>query len=348
MTVLEALAARLAMPGWEVLPGWQLAEPAEGRLRRPPHGPFQRVWWSLQATGQVLRRAWWIARHRPDVVSIHAADRPAMCLLAARLALTRRCYLSWHTSGTPLPGPKLLRRLAARLASGVILVSPEAAAQAEREGIPSRKVLCIAPGVPIPPPHGDAHARARAAYGLPPDGFVLLSAGRLVEAKGFSDLIRTLPDLPDARLVVAGEGPEKETLRMLAESLAPGRVVFSGWLDRRALDGLYAAADVFVLPSRRDAFGTVYIEAAMHGLPSVACDVDGVRETVLHGQTGLLVPAGDVAALTLALGQLQRDRSLLRALGEAARERAIREFTEDRMVSEYKRALGPQPWRPAP
>jgi glycosyltransferase involved in cell wall biosynthesis len=99
---------------------------------------------------------------------------------------------------------------------------------------------------------------------------------------------------------------------------------------------LLAAADVFVLPSRIEGFGLVYIEAAMHGVPSVGCAVGGVPEAIADGVTGLLVPPGDVDALRDAIVNLRTHPEWRARLGATARTRALTEFTDHRMYQCYR------------
>ena len=95
-----------------------------------------------------------------------------------------------------------------------------------------------------------------------------------------------------------------------------------------------AAADVFALPSRREGFGLVYVEAALHGVPSVGCAVGGVTDVIAHGETGLLVPPEDADALAGTLRRLADDPRWRRRLGAAAGPEAA-EFTEPVMADRY-------------
>jgi glycogen synthase len=154
--------------------------------------------------------------------------------------------------------------------------------------------------------------------------------GRLVENKGFDVLLRAfaLSERMDHELVIAGVGPELETLVALAEELGlAGRVDFVGRADRTRTAALFRGCAVFVLPSLHEPMGIVNLEAMAAGKPVIASRVGGVPEIVLDGQTGLLVPAGDPQAMADALkkvisvetGQLQSEASLM---GEAGRKRA--------------------------
>jgi glycosyltransferase involved in cell wall biosynthesis len=105
---------------------------------------------------------------------------------------------------------------------------------------------------------------------------------------------------------------------------------------------LYAASDLFALPSYLEGFGLVYVEAAFHGVPSIGADMGGTREAILDGETGLLVPPGDRAALAGAIQRLRDDAVLRRRFGAAARARARARFAPARMADEYAAVFWPE------
>jgi glycosyltransferase involved in cell wall biosynthesis len=100
-----------------------------------------------------------------------------------------------------------------------------------------------------------------------------------------------------------------------------------GFVENQTRCDALAAVDMLVLPSRTDSFGIVYLEAWCYRLPVIGAWAGGVPEVVRHGVTGLLVPFGDVEALTQAIGRLLRDRELARALGEAGHAQVQRSLT---------------------
>jgi glycosyltransferase involved in cell wall biosynthesis len=342
-TLLSELAHSLAAPGWEVTAGWEQRQHPEDRILSAPAGRVSSMLWPGLVLFQVIRRAAWFARMRPTVVNIHSADpaRTAACLLSARLAFRRRCYVSWHASGSPLRGSWIVRALISRLATGYILLSDDAVRAAGAAGADRLKVFLVPPGMPFPRSSSLTREAARKELGLAAETFVVLAAARLVATKGVDDLIRAAADLPCTTVLIAGEGPEKSKLEQLAASVAPGKVRFTGWLSPSQLEAAYQAADVFSLPSRREAFALVYVEAARGGLPSVAYDVDGVRCAVRQGETGILVQPGDVRALAGALRKLLEQPEVRRSMGAAARRRFQTEFTLDRMITDYRAILGP-------
>lgn len=124
-----------------------------------------------------------------------------------------------------------------------------------------------------------------------------------------------------ARLVIAGKGDEEPRLRALVDRLGiADRVVFEGFVSEERKRELLRRSWATVLPSPKEGWGITNVEAAACATPAVASDAPGLRESVVHGRTGLLVPHGDVAALADALRSLAADRGRVETLGRAARE----------------------------
>jgi len=155
--------------------------------------------------------------------------------------------------------------------------------------------------------------------------------------------------LPDARLVIAGDGPERERLeRMTRDFGLTEHVTLLGRVSQEQLDREFAGVWVHAVPSRwAEPFGLVAPEAMMRGTAVVASACGGLSEIVEHGRTGLLVPPENPDALATALLRLLSDRALTEELGRAGRERALREFSADgfvdRFVEIYDRIRGVPP-----
>ncbi len=156
----------------------------------------------------------------------------------------------------------------------------------------------------------------------------VLFVGRLSQEKGILELVEAAAGMS---LTVAGDGPLRD--------LVPGAL---GFVDHDELEPLYRRAAVVACPSLREGFGVACLEAMAHGAPVVASAVGGLLDLVVDGETGLLVPPGDVSALRVALERLLADRELRARLGAAGRERA-REFSWERVtqltVSAYEDAV---------
>ncbi len=168
-------------------------------------------------------------------------------------------------------------------------------------------------------------------------GFLLI-VGRMDASeryKGHDQILETLPHVlalcPDARLVVAGNGDDRRRLEDKATSLGVGAaVVFTGFTSEATLAELYRRCAVFVMPSRGEGFGLVYLEAMRAARPVLAAQRTAAEEIVEHGRTGLLVDPDNHETLSKALARLLRDVGAARRMGWAGRERWEREFGRDR------------------
>lgn len=138
---------------------------------------------------------------------------------------------------------------------------------------------------------------------------VLLTFGRLVSrerAKGFDEVLEILPALkeefPELSYLIAGDGPDQVRLQHKATELGVADIVhFTGMVDEHQKNELYCASDLFVMPSRGEGFGFVFLEALACGLPSIGSTADGSREALLHGELGQLVDPDDPDALKAAI-----------------------------------------------
>jgi glycosyltransferase involved in cell wall biosynthesis len=165
---------------------------------------------------------------------------------------------------------------------------------------------------------------ARARWGVPPGAPLVLFVGALDRAhwfKGVPLLLQAVARLPEAHVVVAGDGDLRSGLQAEGARLLGPRAHFLGRVADADLPGLYGAADVTVLPSttRGEAFGMVLVESMACATPVVASDLPGVRSVVSHGEDGLLVPPGQTAALAEALAGLLDDPGLRRRMGARGR-----------------------------
>lgn len=179
-------------------------------------------------------------------------------------------------------------------------------------------------------PDPAARAALRAETGVTDTVPVFLFVGRLVRDKGVFDLVKAFAALSDLHghwelwMVGPDEDGLQTTLQAEGERLG-GRI---RWFGPTPMPERYmAAADVFVLPSYREGFGSVIIEAAACGVPSIAYRIDGVIDAIVDGRTGLFVDKGDVQGLSDAMNRLGAESRTRKTLGEAAHLRASSEFS---------------------
>ena len=201
------------------------------------------------------------------------------------------------------------------------------------------------------------HARLdRAALGLPP-GPMLLSVSRLAPSERYKNVaavIAALPEVlrqvPDAFYVIVGDGAERQPFLDLARRLGLAAKVFlPGAVPDALLPSYYAACDLFVLPSTKEGFGIVFLEAMEHAKPCIGARAGGIPEVVHDGVTGLLVDASDLPrALPRALLHLLADPALRLAMGERGRETLERNFAFPHFRDRLQHTLYPTAAAEAP
>jgi glycogen(starch) synthase len=169
---------------------------------------------------------------------------------------------------------------------------------------------------------------------------MVLCARRMVREKGMDLAIEAFATLAstdhDARLVMAGDGPERPALESRVRELGiADRVTFTGWVAPPDMPALVAAATIVLIPSRSEGFGLVALEAALMARPVIAAGVGGLREAVDDGVTGLLVPREDTGAMTDAIRRLLTTPALARSLGQAGRRRALTMYSAERQAADW-------------
>jgi phosphatidylinositol alpha-1,6-mannosyltransferase len=214
-----------------------------------------------------------------------------------------------------------------------------------RAGRPACPLRLVHPAVdpelfrPAPP---ETVASLRALYGIPAGAPVILALSRMVPRKNMDGVLRAFPAvlraLPDARLVLAGEGPQRDALgRMAVELGVADRVIFPGVIRQEPFirehgASIYSLADVFVMPCHGseddvEGFGIVYLEAGACEVPVVGSRVGGIPDAVAEGETGLLIDPARAGELEAALLDVLRRPDRGRSLGVAARARILRALT---------------------
>jgi glycosyltransferase involved in cell wall biosynthesis len=178
-------------------------------------------------------------------------------------------------------------------------------------------------------------AAKEGAIVLPPwEGKTIITVCRLVPWKGVDAVIRLLPELPETRFVVAGDGHDRRSLEALAQSVGvSARVLFLGDVPHSCVHQCLAQADAFVLNSTYEGLPHVVLEAMAAQVPVIATNAGGTGEVVEHMVTGMLVRVGDSAALKTAIEQLWSDPGLGRRLVAEATLRSAAHFDFDSMVA---------------
>lgn len=290
-------------------------------------------------------------RLRPDVVHTHQIGALYYAGRAASLSGVPGIVHTEHGNHVARCGTRvarlkarLIRAVAGRHAARFFCVSGEIAdAVAGLGAIPRRKLSIVPNGIDTAAavgPGAAGPAEARESLGLPPFAPVVGTMGRLAEVKRQDLLVRgfalVLPRHPEARLVLIGEGPEREALeRLVAEVGLRDQVLFAGY--RPDPERILPALDVFALTSRSEGMPLAILEAWASGVPVVASRVGGIPALIDHGRTGLLFDPGNEVALAGHLDDLLTDRERARRIGEAGRARAVAEFDAGVMAATYDR-----------
>ncbi len=293
------------------------------------------------------------ARHSPGIF-IHAA-RPLPeglpALVSSFLPLRSTRYVCW-AHGEDLAAALTSRehawlaRRVCRNASTMIANSKFTAGIIESLGVPARRVRTVYPGVDVDRYRPDIDPTPARLQFAPSAGPVLLSVGRLQRRKGHDLAIAAVAllkgEFPGLQYLIAGDGQERARLEDLARAHAVDQQVrFLGGVSDDQLPSLYAACDIFLMPTRRDAsdvegFGIVFLEAAATGKPSIGGRNGGVPEAVADGETGLLVEGTDGGELADAIRTLARSPTLRATMGAAGRQRVVRSFTWERAAREVE------------
>jgi glycosyltransferase involved in cell wall biosynthesis len=285
-----------------------------------------------------LRLARWFRGHGTQVVHTHNELPLIYGAPAGRIARA----VVVHSKHGIVPVSRRahwLRRVAARATDVFVAVSAATAetASANRECAP-HKLRVVINGTDLsrfPAPEG-ARAAIRDELGIPAGARVLITVGRLVKEKNHALLLRAAAPLlrNDRRLVLVGDGPLHEDLRHRLRELESGRYVHMTGA-RRDVPALLAGADAFVLSSDSEGLPVGLLEAWAAGLPVVSTAVGGIPAAVRSDETGLLVPSGDVAALTTALGRVFEGDEALERMAERGRAHVLGTYSAEHMANAY-------------
>lgn len=223
-------------------------------------------------------------------------------------------------------------KAAARIVANSKWVSEQAAAS----GVPAKKLTVVYEGAEIPPRFTpEQRQSARARWGLSRETPLLGCVGVLLPDKGQEWLIRSLvlvkQEFPSAKLLLAGDGPSRAKLESLAQQLnLKADVIFAGFV--KDVQNVYAALDVFLLPSFFEALNNSLLAAMAYEIPSIAFRRGALAEIIEHGKSGLLVSGPDVEEISQAAVKLLREREFAHQLGRSGRLRIAQIFSADKMA----------------
>ncbi len=302
-----------------------------------------RCWLALaRVLGRYVR---FLRRRRPRILHAQLYWANNLSVLAGRLArvpviVTSRLQLSHYKRGRPLL--QWIENLANRYTTAVFANSEAVKADAlAHERLNPEIVRIIYNGVLLEAFERPDPAPLRRELGIEPGRVVVVAVANLHPYKGHDDLLRAAarlaPRRPELLLLLPGrdQGMRAELERLIDELKLGGQVRLLG--ERSDIPALLALAEIVVHPSHEEGFSNAILEAMAAGRPVIVSNVGGNPEAVIDGETGLLFPARDAAALAEALERLLADRALRQRLGAAARRRVQTEFSMDRLVADFAR-----------
>jgi glycosyltransferase involved in cell wall biosynthesis len=274
-------------------------------------------------TAGALRRL--LRQEHFDIVHAHDGNAQAISYRAS-IGLPVRRVASRLVAFTPRH-PLVHRWKYSRTCHGVIALSQSVRQVLLAAGVPDSHIEVIVPGIEMPNqlPGPEERAAARARWGFSNDQFVIGHVAAFTQEKGqdiaLEAALLLASRLPRARMLLVGDGPERSQpgLAELARQ-ASGSAQLPGFIDD--LEQLYAALDVYIMPSRSEAWGLTALRAMSYGLPVIASNVGGLPEVVEHGRSGWLVPPESPEALAGAILDAASDPARLCEFGRNARARA--------------------------
>ncbi|MBI2843979.1 MAG: glycosyltransferase family 4 protein [Armatimonadetes bacterium] len=271
-----------------------------------------------------------------DVVHSHGYKAAVRGVFAARIA-SAKSVITIHNAFPygALRAAAYTLRLITRLSDRIIAVSPSMAESLAARGVEEKKIRVVPNGVNVNDYGRKSMESARAGLDIDPAARMILCAARLTRIKGVECLINSAGIIaarePQARIFIAGDGPDRIRLEELAQRMAPGIVTFLG--HRSDVPDLLAAANVVAIPSLAEGQGLILLEAMASAKPVVASRVAGLADVLRDGETGMLAPPGDTKALAEAVMKLLHEPDLAAAYGHRARRLIEREFAVEQMIA---------------
>ncbi len=288
----------------------------------------------------ILRLAGTIRREEIGVLIANSGKEYWPAAVAAKLLGRKILFVRHQTDRIR----KTTRWLINNHVDGVVAVSGAVKNALLSSGIAEGKIEVIHNGVSLrrfDPSRIDRGA-VRGELGIGMQDFVIGAAGKLHQGKGVYELLRAAAGTEGERpvtLLFVGDGPEKEGIIREARRLGIAeRTVITG--IRRDVERMYAAMDIFVLPSTCDeAFGMVIIEAMAMGKPVIGTRVGGIPELISSGQNGLLVSPGDEAALAIAIKKYLDDSEFAAGIALSGRRTVEAAFSEETLGERFEKVL---------
>lgn len=330
----------------------------QSTIESPGYGEESIPHWVLNCDSRrryplaVLRLARLLRRERVDILHTHHYEETFIGMLAAALARTRAVIIGRHYHGDLYHAAEGYKRRALLGVEGfcnrrarliIVPSNPIRNLLVEGQGVPGAKISVVPYGFDFTADRyrgldGIQIRTLRRQLGIE-GAFVVGNVARHWVLKGQDDLLRGfsrfVADVPHARLLMVGDGPDHDRLRTMAESLGVAEaVMFTGW--RRDATSLIAAMDVVAHPTLLDSFPQVMIEALIFGKPLIVTNSAGPSDQIQHGRTGLLIPMRDPDAIYDALRWVFGHPDEARELGDEGRRYVLEELDIRKAIKRYE------------
>ncbi len=300
------------------------------------------LWQSLALPAELMRLLAYVRRNHIQI--IHCSEKPRDAFYGYWLAKLSgaKCLIHLHVKVEDWISS--LTQWVMHRADSLVGVSEFVAQSSMAEGFPAQTTTFIHNGLALDDwQEVNSAETIRPEFDLTDSDILMAAIARIATYKGQADLLRALAlvkrENPHFKLLIVGSedpyaGNLEELKQLTAEFELDDQVVFTGF--RTDVAQIFAACDIFTLPSFEEPFGMVFVEAMMMQKPVAAIESGGVAEIVSHGQTGLLSPPRDARALADNILQLMADAPLRKRMGRLGRERVMRHFSADAMTRRFE------------
>lgn len=283
-------------------------------------------------------------REKLDIIHAHYAVPHAVCAFLAKQMTGQSVKVVTTLHGTDItvlgydPSLKEVIRFAIESSDRVTAVSHSLAAQTYDLIKPNKKIDTIHNFVDERVYSREDHEVLKTHYGLLQDEKVVIHVSNFRKVKRVHDVIHVFKQISEqvnAKLLLIGDGPEKSVVCELVKKLGlTDRVLFLGKQEK--VEELYSISDLKLLLSEKESFGLVLLEAMACGVPCIGTDVGGIPEVIAHGETGFLVPLGDVDGAAKHAISILKDNALHKQISMAAKSSVEANFSSDKIVREYE------------
>jgi glycosyltransferase involved in cell wall biosynthesis len=307
-----------------------------------------RSFYGLGTIKECFRLASYLKQHQIDIVHAYNFYGNVFAVPAARLARVPVVLASIRDTGESLTGrQRAVNRMFCRLADRVVVNAEAIKRTLVGEGYRPERITVIPNGILCPPLGKDNDPFLRQEFGLSADDVLIGVISRIARVKGLEYLLDAAPDviarIPQAKFLIIGDNsfnPEyrEELKRQTIRLGLQDRVIFTGF--RLDVPRILSSLALSVLPSLNEGLSNSLLESMGAGIPVVTTTVGGNPEVVLDGETGLLVPPRNPAALADAICRVLCTPSLRNALGQGGRQRVLTHFSNERMIRNVERLYG--------